>query len=175
MRIVGALSRGVDGLAARLQPAPSPEEAGRTSRIGAPAAPIRGVDLAGTDVELDAGAGTRLTLAFLTGSCTGCQVFWTDLATGAGSTAGRGRRLVVVTPDPATESRRGLASLTSGGVAVVMSSRAWFDYGAAGAPWFALVTDGVVAAEGHATTWSDVWDLAEPTALGRPRRAGPRT
>jgi hypothetical protein len=96
----------------------------------------------------------RHLLAFLTSSCEPCQELWPALTDGRTTPAGL--RVVIVTPDPATESRRRIAQLAPPGADVVMSSRAWFDYAVTGAPWFTLVAGGIIQAEGHARTWDDV-------------------
>lgn len=81
------------------------------------------------------------TLYFLTSSCQPCRPVWAAVGDGAA---------VVVTPDPSTESRRKVAELAPDGVTVVMSSEAWFAYGAGPAPWKVTVSGGVVAWEGPA-------------------------
>ncbi len=151
------LVRRVEDLAAAVIPA-GPAAPPRRSMVGSPAAALDGVDPAGTPVEVTWGAGRRDVVAFMTGSCSTCRPFWNGIAEGRRAPAGAG--LVVVTPDPTTESRRGIAALTPAGLPVVMSSAAWTAYGVRGAPWFAVVVDGVVRAEGQAATWDDLGDLA---------------
>jgi len=148
--ILARLAQPAKTIAHRLSTPP----AARPSLVGMPAPPLRGVDPAGTEREITLGRGGRHLVAFLTSSCAPCQALWAGLA--AGSQTPAGTHLAIVTPDPATESRRAIVALAPAGADVVMSSRAWFDYGVAGAPWFALVVDGVIEAERHARAWSDV-------------------
>jgi hypothetical protein len=157
--MIARLARRVDTIAHGLGMRPAPGDAGgprrpRASLVGAPAAGLSGVDPGGVDQEITLRSGGRHLVAFLTSSCAPCQTLWTAWADGARPPAGT--RLVIVTPEPALESRRAVAALAPAGADVVMSSRAWFDYGVRGAPWFALVVDGVIKAEGHAGSWPEV-------------------
>ena len=95
----------------------------RPSRVGHPVDPISGVDPTGQVVSV---VPDGATVYFLTTWCEPCRPVWAAL--------GRGRDLVV-TPDPSTENRRRVAELAPDGVQVVMSSDAWFAYGAGPAPW----------------------------------------
>jgi hypothetical protein len=104
-----------------------------------PAPAVFGTDLDGAAVELDLETG-RTVLYFLTSSCRSCQPVWEALAAGAPG--------VAVTPDAATEDRRKLRKLAGGGIEVVLSSDAWFRYGAGPAPWRVVVEDGVVVEAG---------------------------
>ncbi len=126
----------------------------REPLVGGPAPPVDGVDPPGepTAVEL---SGPVL-LAFLTGSCQPCQIFWSALAEGHHP----GWPVVVVTPAPTTESPRGLSRVAGETTRVVMSSEAWLAYRVRGAPWFALVEGGLVVAEGRAETWEDLEALS---------------
>ena len=81
------------------------------------------------------------TVYFLTSSCKPCQPVWSTLPAAG---------LVVVTPDPSAESRRKVAELAPPGVTVVMSSDAWFAYGAGPAPWKVVVSGATVVSEGPA-------------------------
>lgn len=110
----------------------------RPSRLGQPAPPVSGVDPAGRPVSVDPEGRT---LYFLTSSCRPCRPLWEAVS---------GDRSVVVTPDPSTESRRRVAELAPPGVAVVMSSDAWFAYGAGPAPWKVMVSGATVVSEGPA-------------------------
>lgn len=100
-------------------------------------------------------------VVFLTSSCLACREVWAALAEGP-SVLGP---VQAVTPDPTLEDARAVAALTPPGVRVVMSTAAWGAYGASGAPWVAVVTGGIVTAEGPAAGWPDVVALA-----ARPRR-----
>ena len=116
--------------------------------------------IAGTDPEGDPAGwtpGRRDLVAFLTGECTTCRPFWAGLIDPVtlGTTLA-GLPVVVVTPSPGTESRRGLAARRRGELRVIMSTEAWLDYGVRGAPWFVVVADGIVAAEGTAGSWAEL-------------------
>lgn len=117
---------------------------------------LRGVTPDGAETEIDAASGRHL-LAFLSGGCRPCRVFWRGLGEMRPELAGTS--VVIVTPDPTTEPRRGIARLAPPGVPVVMSTAAWFAYGAGAAPWFALVVDGTVTASGNAPTWAALAEL----------------
>ena len=73
-------------------------------------------------------------LLFLTSDCRECRECWGRLAGGN----------VVVTPDPATDSRRSVAKLAPAGITVVMSSNAWHAYGITKAPWLVEVRAGEI-------------------------------
>jgi hypothetical protein len=106
-------------------------------------------------MEVALGGGRRV-LLFLTSSCDGCRQLW-EAATG---TAADGD-VILVTPSPSTESAKDVARLAPAGGEVVMSSEAWHAFGVTAAPWFAVVADGLIAAEGAApATWEQVAALA---------------
>ena len=97
----------------------------------------------------------RLVLLFLTSSCSGCRPLWDGARTQW--TDG----VLLVTPSPSTESAKDVARLAPAGGEVVMSSEAWHAFGVTAAPWFAVVADGLIAAEGAApATWEQVAALA---------------
>ena len=98
---------------------------------GAPA--FEGVTPQGEAIEVDP-SGLDLDLLFLTSDCRECKQCWPH-ATGTD---------VIVTPDPATDSRRSVARLAPGGVTVVMSSPAWHSYGVSKAPWRVQVRGGEI-------------------------------
>lgn len=85
-------------------------------------------------------------MLFLTSSCRPCQAVW-ELLGEAGALPGR---LAVVTPGPATESRRRVAAMAPAGPTVVMSDQTWLAYGPGPAPWSVTVEGGVVTSEGPA-------------------------
>jgi hypothetical protein len=90
----------------------------------------------------------RTALLFLTSSCQPCQPFWTGTPP-PGS--------VLVTPSPATESRRRVAELARAGQVVVMSSEAWHAYDVRRAPWLVMVEDGRVVSDAPAPPdWESV-------------------
>ncbi len=144
---------------------------------------LRPATLAGSTPDGDAvtlafdapGAGPAL-LAFLTSGCSTCASFWEALGERG---LPPGVRTVIVTHGSDRERPARLRSLAPAGIPVVMSSRAWEDYGVPGAPYFVLV-DGFVRGEGVATTWQALASLvsdaiddrlqAERGASG-PRRA----
>ena len=148
-------------LAFTLRPAAAPPVIGsrpgpaRPGLVGREAAPIAGTDPDGDPAGWKPGG--RDLVAFLTGGCTTCRPFWAGLTDSV--TLGKtlaGLPVVVVTPDPGTESRRGLAARRRGDLRVIMSTEAWLDYGVRGAPWFVVVADGIVAAEGTAGSWAEL-------------------
>lgn len=128
-------------------PGPPPP---RDPLVGHPAPPVAGVDRTGGPAGADLSG--RVLLAFLTGSCQPCRAFWSALADGHEP----GCPVVVVTADPTTESPRGLARVAGATTTVVMSSEAWLAYRVRGAPWFALVEEGRVVAEGRAGSWEEL-------------------
>ncbi len=116
--------------------------------LGRPAPPIEGVSPSGEARSLSLVAG-RSVVVFLTVGCAECAALWPELGTLASAARPAGRRLVVVTPGPGTESARRVAALVPAGVdEVVMGDGAWFAWHAAAAPWCVVVDDGVVRAEG---------------------------
>ena len=140
------------------------------SDLAAP--PLTGTTPAGDPVALAFdGASTRPTLlAFLTSGCSTCAGFWDTLAE---PRLPDGVQTVIVTRGSDRERPAKLRSLAPPGIPVVMSSQAWADYRAPGAPYFVLV-DGAVLGEGVATTWhalaslvSDaIADVPDPDAGG---------
>ena len=129
-------------------------------RNGQPASDVEGVDRSGAMIHLALSGprGDGAVLLFLTSTCTTCRPIWASSKAAAG--------LVVVTPDPSTESLRALSRLTPAGVSVVMSSSAWFDYEVPGAPWLVSVEAGRIASDGPSPRgWEDVAALLDaPTA-----------
>ena len=99
----------------------------------APPTVIEGTAPDGSTVRVDLSEGRR-TVWFLTSSCRPCRALWPALSAGD----------LVVTPSPSTESRRAVARLAPGGVAVVMSSEAWFAFDPGPAPWRVVVSGGRV-------------------------------
>lgn len=98
-----------------------------------------------------------LVVAFLTSSCATCATFWKAL--GADNVGEGDPPLVVVTPDPTTEDRRQVARLAPGSTPVVMSSAGWIDWGVFGSPFFVVVADGLIVAEGVAADWDEMLAL----------------
>lgn len=94
---------------------------------------IEGTAPDGSPVRVGVGTGRRV-VWFMTSSCRPCLEVWPTLTAGD----------VVVTPSPATESSRKVASLAPAGVTVVMSSDAWFAFRPGPAPWRVVLEDGQV-------------------------------
>ncbi|MHB1928418.1 MAG: TlpA family protein disulfide reductase [Acidimicrobiales bacterium] len=130
----------------------------RDALVGEPAPDVSGVDPGGRPAVVEREAGQRLLMAFLTGGCEPCRGIWSPLAAGRRP----GLPATVVTPSPTTESSRAVAALAGAGVPVVMSSEAWLAYGVRGAPWFVVVGDGTVLAEGRAESWEELVALVAP-------------
>ncbi|PZS14765.1 MAG: hypothetical protein DLM64_01160 [Solirubrobacterales bacterium] len=140
--------------------------------VGSPVAPppaaprtggeLRPAPLAGTTPDgdvvtlaLDGPGAAPTLLAFLTSGCSTCASFWEALGERG---LPPGVRTVIVTHGSDRERPARLRSLAPAGIPVVMSSRAWKDYGVPGAPYFVLV-DGAVRGEGVATTWQALASL----------------
>jgi hypothetical protein len=165
-RRMARVERAVEQISSTSRPVGPPPP--REPLLGSAAPPVSGVDLSGrkTGAEL---SGRKL-LAFLTGSCGPCRVFWSGLA----DDRDPGLPVVVVTPAPATESPRGLARVAGPSTSVVMSSDAWLAYRVRGAPWFVLVEEGLVLAEGRAESWEELEALAADRSLfGEGSRSSP--
>jgi len=144
-----------------------PSRPGRPSRVGAPAVTgLAGTSPDGDPLEVTL-VGRRTVLLFLTSSCYGCRPLWAGLGTrpdgGAREQeAEEGARLLLVTPSPSTESARDVAALAHPRRQVLMSSEAWHAFGVTAAPWFVVVDEGVIAAEGAAPPPGDVAALLGP-------------
>jgi hypothetical protein len=123
---------------------------------------VSGRDPTGIATSRDWDDGSPALVAFLTSGCSTCQRWWATLADPAGFVAGL--PVLVVTPSPATESRRAVAARAAPGLAVMMSSDAWVAYGVRGAPWFVVVSGGTVRAEGTATTRAELLALVGDAA-----------
>lgn len=130
----------------------------------APARPVVGVTLNGepTNVEFGAGAPGTL-LAFLSSGCASCRAFWDAFSSRRRDGLLRGLRLVIVTESPESESLAGLRKLAPRKVPVILSSRAWKEYGVPGSPYFVYVRGGSdeVAGEGAAGDWAQLRRLVE--------------
>ncbi len=130
--------------------------------MGTAAPELAGVSPAGDPVRIETGAGTRLVVAFLTSTCTTCGTFWAALGvdrSGATGALTPSPALVVVTPDPTTEDRRAVAGLAPASAPVVMSTDGWVSWGVFGSPFFVVVADGMIVAEGVASDWEEMLDL----------------
>ena len=163
--LVAALLRSHAEILRRLGPQdsaprlPEPPAGARTGKALQPA-PLAGVTPGGDPVTLafDGATGAPTLLAFLTSGCSTCAGFWETLSE---PRLPAGVQTVIVTHGSERERPAKLRSLAPEGVAVVMSSRAWSDYGVPGAPYFVLVEDGEIRGEGVATTWDALASLVE--------------
>lgn len=108
----------------------------------------------GGAIALELAAGTPTLLAFLASGCTTCAGFWDAL----GERRLPGVRVLIVAHGEERESPARLRRLAPEAVPVVMSSRAWEDYGVPGSPYFVLV-DGEIRGEGVATSWEALASL----------------
>ncbi|MGI8904685.1 MAG: TlpA family protein disulfide reductase [Solirubrobacteraceae bacterium] len=139
--------------------ASSAARAARASRLAPdpPAPSLAGATPGGDAIKLgfDGATATPTLLAFLSSGCSTCAVFWEGLDD---------RRVapevqtVIVTHGAERERSARLRSLAPTRVPVVMSSRAWEDYGVPGSPYFVLV-NGSVRGEGVATSWTALASL----------------
>ena len=125
------------------------------------------------------GAQHNTVLAFLTTGCITCGGFWRAFAErGADALPGAGR-VVIVTRDASEESESKVRELAPRRVPVVMSSRAWAEYGVPGAPYFVQVDgeSGRIAGEGTASQWEQLTSLLGQAAAdgATGRESGART
>jgi hypothetical protein len=141
---------------------------------------IEGTTLDGTAVVMSP-ARTDTLLAFLSSGCLTCRAFWDGMRSGASIPLPGETRLVVVVKDRDLESPARLRDLAPSDVPVVMSSKAWADYGVPMSPYFLFIASasGTVRSEGSAGSWEQVRsllrDAIEDEALlaeGRSERAG---
>lgn len=124
-----------------------------------PAPGVAGVTPGGDAIAVDLSNGT-VDLLFLTSDCKECKGCWEraarapgadrDADRGAGGAAGVAAVIVIVTPDPATDSRRSVARLAPAGATVVMSSPAWHAYGVTKAPWRVQIRGGSIVSSAPA-------------------------
>jgi hypothetical protein len=134
-------------------------------------APISVSDVVGRTVEGDAvkvGVARRThdtLLAFLSSGCSTCKSFWKAMSSDQ-LRSGVPTRLLIVTHDAEEESPSTIRELRSDGMDVVMSSRAWEDYGVPGSPYFIHVggPDSKVLGEGSAVSWEEVVAMFQQSA-----------
>ena len=158
----------------------------RLARAHPGTAPVRDPGSLATDVVGATPTGDAITigvvgteqatlLAFLTGGCLSCHLFWSafdrrDLAVPGDA------RLVIVTRGADHESESQLAALAPRDVPVVMSDEAWETYQVRVAPYFTCVDgpSGRIVGEGSAGTWEHVSNLMDQAladaGVGRSRR-----
>jgi hypothetical protein len=161
----GAQARAHD----RREPDPRLPSPGRRATSARQGNDIVGVTLEREPVKIGFGERYPPTLlAFLSSGCVVCESFWRDLGNG-------GRppelptdiRVVAVTKDPTHESPSRLRSLAPGGTPVVMSSRAWQDYGVPAAPYFVYLEGENVLGEGSANGWRQISSLVRDSIEDR--------
>jgi hypothetical protein len=144
-RIVGVLRSGSD-VTRNADRSRSDVNAG--NRVGKVAPPLAGVDLAGRPVEWDPQGPAGL--AFLTSGCASCGWWWGQLRdTGRVALPG----LVVVTPDPGTDSPDDVRPLAGDRLRVIMSSDGWGEYQVRAGSTFVVVEGGRIRASGAASDW----------------------
>src|SRR5712692_1512179 len=126
-----------------------------------PAFDIAGSTLDGGSLKVSPIAGQATLLAFLSSGCLTCQAFWQDLSGAAQEVLPLDARIVVVTKDRDHESPSRLRTLWTADVPLVMSSRAWDDYGVETSPYFIFVDGhaGRVVSEGSAASWGQALSL----------------
>ena len=102
--------------------------------------------------------GERTLLLFLSSGCHRCGSWLAALR--SGRQARLDTRVVIVGRDADEESPAALAALVPAGVTVVLSSRAWDDYGVPGSPYAVHVgPEGAIIGEGTAATWDQLISL----------------
>lgn len=129
------------------------------SAVGTPAHDVAGVSPGDEAMLVSlASSGHDTLLAFLSSGCLTCHAFWDAFAVKGDLGLPPGTRLVVVTKGGEMESESSIRELAPAGVAVVMSTQAWDDYGVPGSPYFVHVDGaaGRVSGEGSATAWEQV-------------------
>lgn len=105
--------------------------------------------------------GTATLLAFMSTSCTTCELFWPRFQDAASLESLGSIRLVIVTKGAEDEMPTAVDRLAPEGIPLAMSSRAWLDYQVPGSPYFVMVdgTSGLVNGEGSAGDWDKLLDL----------------
>ncbi len=119
------------------------------------AADVSGISPDGEPVVVSIGSGTSPTLiAFLSTSCSSCEVFWENLDNSDQYFGGYKHRVLIVTRGEDEESPTRALGLRRGHADVIMSSGAWEEFDVPGAPYFAVVDpDKGLVGEGTATTF----------------------
>ncbi|MPZ52150.1 MAG: hypothetical protein GEU79_05365 [Acidimicrobiia bacterium] len=118
-------------------------------------------------------------LAFLSGTCSSCEVFWQGLDRPENAFGIDGLRPIVVTLGPEEESPTRISDRSNSRVPVVMSTEAWDELGVPGAPHFVLVDTRTGSVLGEGTSNSidalgdfvrdSLDDLAWSKRVSRPR------
>jgi hypothetical protein len=121
---------------------------------------ITGMTLGGDGVQVGAGSGQPLLLAFLSSGCLTCEGFWETFGRSEPPEIPGGARVVAVTKDASHESPSRLRELAGDAVEVVMSSAAWRQFDVPTSPYFVYVgPDGMILGEGAAGAWPQVASL----------------
>lgn len=125
-----------------------------------PVADISGPTLDGAQIAISP-AKTDTLVAFLSSGCLTCKTFWDGLQPARRDALPGGARLIVVVKDRDKESPSRLRDLAPPDLPVVMSSKAWDDYGVTMSPYFLFVgaSSGTVRSEGAASSWEQVRSL----------------
>ena len=116
-----------------------------------------------------AGSRSDTLLAFLSSGCSTCVELWRQFREGKVEELPGNPRIVVVARDSTEESPNALANLAPNNLKVVMSSRAWTDYGVPGAPYFIMI-DGMnssIVGEGSARSWGQIGDLVRQALIDK--------
>ena len=108
--------------------------------VSGPAPALAGVRPDGSQVEVSPATLERLDLLFLTSDCRECRESWSSAT---------GPDVVIVTPDPSTDSPRAVSRMAPPGSEVVMSSEAWHAYGVTRSPWKVEVRGGLISSAGQ--------------------------
>jgi hypothetical protein len=141
--------------------APGPAAAARSPR--ARVCEIAGVTPGGDAVQLSVcSGGPPALLAFLGSGCDACEPFWAELGQAArrGGLPG-GARVAVITHGPERESPSRVAALAGDGLQVVMSQRAFEQFGVTVTPYMVFVdaAGGPVIGEGTAASFTQLLAL----------------
>jgi hypothetical protein len=125
-----------------------------------PVVDIAGPTLDGAEIAISP-TKTDTLVAFLSSGCLTCKTFWDGLQPARREPLPGDARLVVVVKDRDKESPSRLRDLAPTDLPVVMSSKAWEDYGVTMSPYFLFVgaASGTVRSEGAATSWDQVRSL----------------
>jgi hypothetical protein len=151
---------GSEGVATRSSGGPIPGHLPGPRGTVTPVVDIVGPTLDGAQVAISP-SQTDTLVAFLSSGCLTCKTFWDGLQPGRRRALPGDARLVVVVKDRETESPSRLRDLAPADLPVVMSSRAWEDYGVTMSPYFLFVGAGsdTVRSEGAASSWDQVSSL----------------
>lgn len=174
LRSHAAILRRLHELGAGLEQGDAPGEAQPVpfrTRPGTPApadaSAADGADIAGTGLRGEAiaasvvGTSHDTLLAFLSSTCLTCERFWEAFRHPESLHLPEATRLVVVAKDASEESPARLEQLAAPGLDVILSSRAWVDYGVPGSPYVIYVegATGRIRGQGTGMSWEQVAGL----------------